>query len=302
MKTIVLTVICLSYLSYTATAQQDPLYAQYINNPLVINPAYTGINNVFSASLSYRSQWAGFDGAPSTTSLSAHSSFFENAVGLGMIFVRDELGSTTNTQFSVTGAYKIDLGQAAFSYGMQAGIVSSKENNDALNVLDVNDPLFTGDQSFSKFNIGAGIALKSTKYYLGFSIPRLINNKEDFGNITTQLYQRHYYFLGAYLINISPDFAFKPAILLKGLANAPASLDLNLNAIIKDKFTVGLLTRNLDTYGLLAQVLFDNNLRIGYVAEIPTNNSVGSQHTSHEVSITMDLEIFDVHFLDQRHF
>ena len=31
------------------SAQQDPIYAQYLNNPLTINPAYAGINNQFSA-------------------------------------------------------------------------------------------------------------------------------------------------------------------------------------------------------------------------------------------------------------
>ena len=33
------------------TAQQDPIYAQYINNPLAINPAFAGSNNMFNAGL-----------------------------------------------------------------------------------------------------------------------------------------------------------------------------------------------------------------------------------------------------------
>ena len=32
-------------------AQQDPIYAQYQNNPLVINPAFTAINEKFNAGL-----------------------------------------------------------------------------------------------------------------------------------------------------------------------------------------------------------------------------------------------------------
>ncbi|HCZ36045.1 MAG TPA: hypothetical protein DHV26_08980, partial [Cytophagales bacterium] len=34
--------LLLGFASLTAMAQQDPLYSQYINNPLLINPAYTG--------------------------------------------------------------------------------------------------------------------------------------------------------------------------------------------------------------------------------------------------------------------
>ncbi len=41
------------------SAQQDPIYAQYLNNPLTINPAYAGINNQFSARVQARTQWAG---------------------------------------------------------------------------------------------------------------------------------------------------------------------------------------------------------------------------------------------------
>jgi hypothetical protein len=38
--------VCFGNLSF---AQIDPLYAQYLNNPLVINPAYTGFNKELNA-------------------------------------------------------------------------------------------------------------------------------------------------------------------------------------------------------------------------------------------------------------
>jgi Type IX secretion system membrane protein PorP/SprF len=51
-----------------AFAQQDPLYGLYLNNPLVINPAYTGIDNNLAAFTSCRNQWPGFDVAMKTLS------------------------------------------------------------------------------------------------------------------------------------------------------------------------------------------------------------------------------------------
>jgi len=301
MKKLLLPIILLAT-AISAYAQQDPLYAQYINNPMVINPGYTGINNVLNASLSYRTQWAGFEGAPNTAAFSAHSSFFDNLVGVGLIVVRDQLGSTTNTQVSAAGAYKIDFGEAQFSFGMQAGVNSIKESSSELNVGDQGDPLFSGDQTFSKFNIGAGVVLKSPKYYLGLSIPRLINSKEEFDMVDAQLYQRHFYFGAGYIAHINATLALKPSVLVKGVADAPVSVDYNASVVINDKYTAGLLTRNFETFGLLAQVNFNHNLRIGYVGEVPTNNSVGTEFTSHEISITIDFEVFDFHFLDERHF
>jgi len=42
-----LTTIILLLLTVRVLAQQDPLYTQYLINPLVINPAYGGLNDNF---------------------------------------------------------------------------------------------------------------------------------------------------------------------------------------------------------------------------------------------------------------
>jgi len=284
-------------------AQQEPLYAQYLNNPMVLNPGYTGINNVLNASLSYRTQWAGFgDGTPNTAAFSAHSSFFDNLVGLGLVVVRDELGSTVNTQVSATAAYSIEIDEVNFSFGMSAGNFSLQENNSELNVADPGDPLFAGDQTFNKFNIGTGIVVKSPKFYLGLSVPRLLNNAEDIDMVSTNLTQRHFYFGAGYYINLNADLALKPSILAKGVKDAPLSVDYNASLVIRDKYTAGILTRNFNTYGILLQLNVNDNFRIGYVGELPSNNSVGTEFTSHEISLTLDMEVFDFHFLDQRQF
>ena len=70
-----------------AAAQQDPIYAQYLNNPLTINPAYAGSNNMFNAALQYRTQWAGLDANPVTVNFSSHMSLYQNRVGIGMMVV-----------------------------------------------------------------------------------------------------------------------------------------------------------------------------------------------------------------------
>lgn len=283
-------------------AQQDPLYAQYLNNPLVINPAYTGINNVFNASLGHRSQWTSLEGAPATTALSAHSSFFENKVGGGFMLVRDQIGSTTNMQFNITGSYKIEFGENIFSFGLQTGIINLKENNDELLIRDANDPVFASNQSFTKFNFGAGVALKGPAYYLGLSIPRLVNSKEEFGNIETQVYQRHFYLAAGYIYHLGVNLAVKPSVLIKGVSDAPLSVDYNASIVFLDKYTGGVISRNFQTYGLLAQLNINDNFRLGYVFEVPTNQSVGARYSTHELTLMLDMEIFDYHFLSERYF
>jgi len=60
-----------------------PVYSQYLQNGLMINPAYAGTREVLSFFMSGRLQWAGIDGAPKSETLSLHSLLKDDRVGLG---------------------------------------------------------------------------------------------------------------------------------------------------------------------------------------------------------------------------
>jgi hypothetical protein len=42
-----------------------------------------------------------------------------------------------------------------------------------------------------------------------------------------------------------------------------------------------------------------NELRFGYVFEMPTNSSVGTRFTSHEITLGLNLGVFNFHDLTQ---
>ena len=106
-------ILCLSPKTY---AQIDPLYAQYLNNPLVINPAYTGLNKELAASVSFRKQWAGFDGSPTTINATLHTSLFDNKMGAGIMIVSDQVGENKNTMAVATYGYKIQMEDIFLSF------------------------------------------------------------------------------------------------------------------------------------------------------------------------------------------
>ena len=54
----------LLFISVGVYAHQDPLYAHYLNNQILLNPAYAGSNQQWQTTAGYRSQWSGFDGNP----------------------------------------------------------------------------------------------------------------------------------------------------------------------------------------------------------------------------------------------
>jgi type IX secretion system PorP/SprF family membrane protein len=276
-------------------AQIDPLYAQYLNNPLLINPAYSGIHNNFNAAASYRKQWAGFDGSPSTFNVNAHSSFNNNKMGLGLIILSDQVGVNANTEVQATYAYKLDLNGKFLSFGLQAGMINFKSANGDLNPYDPSDPAFAGTFNFTKPSFGAGAILHSDKYFVGISVPRMLKSSASIGNIETELYSQHYYIMGAYNIFLNEHFRLKPSVLLKGVKGAKLSTDLNFALNIDEKYTAGIFTRSFNTYGLLAQMKINDTYRFGYAFEVPSNNSVGSKFTSHEFMIGMNLSLFNFH-------
>jgi len=112
---------------FSAFAQQDPVSSQYMYTPLTFNPSYAGINNITNITLNSRFQWGGFEGAPSTYSLTANTSIVGGKVGLGIMILNDQIGISENTEGQFSFAYKISSGRKVFSFGLQTGFVAFKK-------------------------------------------------------------------------------------------------------------------------------------------------------------------------------
>ena len=299
----ILLLVTFVFCAFASKAQIDPLYAQYLNNPLLINPAYSGIHNNFNAAASYRKQWAGFDGSPTTFNVNAHTSLLDNRMGAGLMVVKDQVGANSNTEVHATYAYKLDLENKYLSFGLQAGVVNFRSDNGDLNPYDDNDPLFSGTWNTTKPSFGAGAIFHSDRYFIGVSVPRLLKATDTYTSMSngtpdeTQvtLYNRHFYIMGAYVIFLNEHIRLKPSVLLKEVKGSRLSADLNFAANLNEKYTAGVFTRNLNTYGLLVQLKLADQYRFGYVFEVPTNNSVGARFTSHELTFGINLALLRSH-------
>lgn len=274
-------------------AQQDPIYAQYLNNPLIINPAYAGSNNMFNANLQYRTQWAGLDANPTTINFNSHMSAFQNRIGLGLIAVEDRIGDTKNTEFNTLYSYKLKLKNSTLSFGMQTGFIRYTNNPGMLNIRDAGDPAFN-TFSETKFNTGAGLILKSDRYMVGLSVPRLLPATVSQGGQTIQLYSQNYYLFGSYVMFISPSVRFKPSVLLRGTQGAPLSADLNASINFKEFYTAGIFTRSFKSYGLLMQVMV-KGVRLGYVFELPGSSASSLNFSSHELMLGISMAVLSNH-------
>jgi len=291
-------------LTHHVKAQQDPLYSQYLFNVMVINPAYAGLNENTNISFNSRLQWSGIEGSPITNTLSANSSFFGGKSGIGMIMMVDKLGINNNTEGHLAYAYHLKGVKSALSFGLQAGFISRKFNFDELNLRVGDDPYFDPNLvAQSKLNFGAGMLYTKENLMLGVSIPRIMNNNYFEGTTDVGRYQRHYYFMGAYLLKLKSELMFKPAALVKSVPGSPISIDLNANFMYRNMYWAGVYTRNFNSYGLMGQVEFADAYRLGYSFELLSKGSTNIRALStHEIVLSVDLALFDGQSIYQRYF
>ena len=288
-----LPVILFCLLSPLVRAQQDPLYSQYFNNPMLINPAFAGNLERLYAGVAYRTQWAGINGGPLTFNLNSHMSLVDNRIGVGMLAVQDQIGDTKTTQYGGVFSYRIKLKKSTFSFGMQAGFTRFATDPNAVKIFNNPDPAFN-QFTQTKFNTGAGLLLQSERFTLGLSVPRMLPSTVSQGaGQNIQVYRQNFYLYGSYIWHVNERIQFKPSTLLRATASTPISVDLNANFIINNLYTIGLFTRKLNAYGVLLQMVM-SNCRLGYVFELPGRSSA-LNYTTHEISLSTSLSVLQSH-------
>jgi type IX secretion system PorP/SprF family membrane protein len=252
------------------------------------------LNNAFNGAVSFRNQWAGFDGAPTTVNFSAHSSFVDNKVGLGAMVINDKSGVLKNNEVQLLGSYKLNFSKYTVSFGMNFGFMNSTYQNSKAVIQNPDDPAFKdGDVKYSWPNIGVGAILKGEQFIVGLSVPRLTQAKEGSANFLVQ--SQHVYLYGAYVHYLGTRLRLKPSVLLRGTKGAPIAADLNFNVNIDTKYTGGVFLRNFKSYGVLLQAWVLDKFRFGYAFELPTGSSVGTQYTSHEITLAVKMALLNSH-------
>lgn len=299
-----LTIILLLLIAFShSKAQLDPLYNQYQFNQLMINPAYGGIYNRFSASLISRLNWVGIEGAPVTNTFTVQSAFKEGRIGLGALVVDDRLGINKNIETSITGSYNIKFEYSKLAMGIQGGIINYSYDLSKLTLDYVDDArLNTGLDNYSEPNFGAGIMYMSSKFYAGFSIPRLRELNVNDGVVNSTRYKRHYYLSAGYFYEAETLTQFKFTTLMRYVENGDISVDLSVSSYLNKVVWTGITVRDLKHYGVFLNFELGKNLRFGYAFELPTSTLIIGNYGTHEVSIAFDAALKKSAVISKRRF
>ncbi len=277
--------------AFSALAQQDAQFTQYMYNTINVNPAYAGSRGAVSVFGLYRTQWIGMDGAPQTGAFSIHTPISASNVGLGLSFVTDKIGPVEENKISADFSYTVPTSETwKLSFGLKASANLFNLDVTKLNPQNANDPSLTNLSNEFSPNIGAGIYWHSDKSYIGLSVPNFIETTQYNDNDITIYQERlNYYLMGGYVFQIAPTVEFKPAFLVKMVSGAPLQTDLSANFLINEKFTIGGAYRINAAASAMAGFQITDGLFIGYGYDFETTELKNYNSGSHEFFLRFEL-------------
>lgn len=289
-------------------AQQDPMYSQYMFNPLSVNPAYAGSRGVMNGALVYRQQWVSFPGAPNTQALAINTPLKKNKVGVGLELVRDEIGPKSTIAGYLAYAYRIPVGKGKLAFGLAAGVMSYTMDWTMIEYKDPGDayadaPRETKTLGDFKF----GMYFNNKKFFAGFSVTHL--NGAEYSHFVrdTTLYtaslSRHVFVTVGRAFSLGTNFTFSPSIMVRSVASTQTvTADLNLNLRYKEVIWFGISLRSEKSLIVMAQYNINDKLKVGYSYDAAFGQLGGYHGGSHEIMLGFDLNVFQSEIMSPRYF
>jgi type IX secretion system PorP/SprF family membrane protein len=292
------------------TAQQLPLYSQYLYNKFLINPAVAGSDGFTSLNLTAREQWVGYAGAPRTFSFSAQTRLLKQRfslkqskrrsafrpksygkVGLGGYVFSDKNGLVQRTGFQLSYSYHLWLQNSTqLSFGLALSGYHFKLNEKEINFEDPNDPLLNSDLRRGIFvpDASFGIYLLNARYSFGFSADQLSQAALKLGSSAYSGFSmsRQYYLFGSYSFAQGPYTELQPSLLVRMSEQFRPQADIGLTYIYNQAFWAGLTFRTTNTIianiGVKYQKMF-----FGYAFDYTMQEIQRITYGTHEITIAV---------------
>lgn len=272
MKYISLLVLALLMLS-NLYSQQDPQVSMNKYNILPINPGFAGSNGAICASVLYRNQWMGFEGAPKTMIFSADMYLPEFNSGAGINVISDNVGFEKNTYFNLNYAYHLQVAEGDLGMGLGLGILNKSLDGawitpDKLLGIQQNpyaDPAIPHSESNIVFdaNLGLFYRAQDDKIYGGISTTHLTQPQLKFDAGKLPYVRRHYYLtVGSFIEMPDKNWGLWPSAFIK-LDGSTAQYDLNLLVEYRKQFRGGLSYRFGDAFVFMLGFTTQSNITFG---------------------------------------
>jgi len=292
----ILLLLMIFTLSSPIFSQQEAMFTHYMDNTLEINPAYAGSRDAVTITALHRSQWVGFDGAPTTQTLTLHGPVYKDAVNLGLSLIHDKIGPVDNTAMFVDYAFRVKLdSESKLAFGLKLGFNYYNFNLSDLSLTNQVDGAFNVNASTFAPNIGFGAYYSRNNFYAGLSTPKIVSNNYLYSTTNTSstlaTEKRHYYLILGGWTPISKDVKLKPTSFVKVTPGAPIEADFTTDFLFHDRFSLGAMYRTGDALGLLVGYYVTEQFSIGYSFDWSfVNNTAKYNAGSHEIVLKYDFK------------
>ncbi|MEQ9403318.1 MAG: type IX secretion system membrane protein PorP/SprF [Cyclobacteriaceae bacterium] len=285
--------VCLLSFSVGLNAQQRPVMSTYMFNGLALNPAYAGSLNVLNATFIHRKQWINVNGAPTSQIFTVHNSFLSNQIGGGLMVTKDKVGVHSETAVYGSYAYKIKTSAGILALGLSGGFDNRRSDFNQLNVLNTDDPLLTGSASRFNPNFGTGVYFANPRMYLGVSVPYILENSlyQVENTITEGKESRYYYSTGGIVLDLNRSLKLTPSFLIRYQEQNRLGWDLNATFIFDEIAYAGISYRNGDAIVFLAQMILNENFRVGYGYDATTSALHKHSKGTHEILLSYRIKL-----------
>jgi len=291
-KTLIYSVVCVFALQIAVHAQSKFNMSQYMLHQAFINPAAIGNYEQVNGAVYNRSQWVGFDGAPTSQGFNLNVPFKSATHTIGLSYLHDKIGANNNNEISLGYSFKARLTpKTSLLLGLMATADILKSNYTSLALNDVADPTFGSNTTVVLPNFKYGMYLQNAKYYVGIAIPNLLENKVISGKGQTGFNadNLHFYLQGGYLFTLGSKSDLGVSTLIKEVSGSPLQADLNLQFIYMKKFGIGASYRTSNDIVGLINFQLTPFLKLGYSYDYGFSSLRKYNSGSHEIMLIFNL-------------
>jgi len=286
---------CFLFAGNQLKAQHEIMYSQYMYNMININPAYAGNRGGDNITSLYRKQWVNVVGAPTTYSLSWDKgtgsrkgllSSDDWPVGYGLQIYKDQVGIETTQGIQAFYAYRIKFNKSVLSLGLSGGVMNYRALYSQVATYTGGDPLFQEDVSAIVPTAGVGALYATTHWYVGLSVPSLLQTKimDNKQQITTGS-DSHYFLTGGYVFYVSEDLILKPSVMLRAVKSEALQYDINFNAWIQNTVGLGVSYHSKDAVVGMFNIRITPQITLGYAYDYLISNMTHFSKGSHELIV-----------------
>lgn len=282
--------------AWSAFAQQDAQFSQFMFNQLYFNPATAGSDGMIRFQLMHRSQWAGYqgttdlDGSPTSQLFSFQMPINSLRSGVGVYAgIRDGLGPAINQEIQFSYALRVPLKNGTLSLGIRPGLYVRTLDFDRFRYNDPDDPVLpTGRLSETQLDMAAGVYYTTSNWYAGLSATHLIPSQYRFEEFSagTNALQMTGFLNAGYRYYLTESIELNPNVLVKADA-AALSVEGGVLAVFNDRYWGGLHYRGGDAAIAMLGLNFGRNnaFRLGYAFDYVVSGVTGKAPFSHEVML-----------------